>query len=257
MIIKRVLRSIVLILLVGASLAANANTTPILAAASSLRSVWPNLIEKYTTDTAESAPKVSFASSGLLSTQLLNGAPFELFLSADKASIDRLPVQMVTQPATVFAYGALHLVAPTGSSLSKALSLQTLEHELNKAETSFRLAIPNPAHAPYGQAAKEVLEHAGIWPVTAKALLVAENAAQSLQFVQSGAVDAAFVPRSLVLLHNNNVVSVEVDPDSYSPVEHTVVKLNSASPSALIFHDWLLSQSATEVLVQAGLRVSP
>ncbi len=246
-------RSIVLVILLAASLPLRAGQAPLLAAASSLRSLWPELVENYTKDTGQKAPRVSFASSGLLSTQIINGAPFELFLSADRQSIERLPAALLTSIPQVYATGELHLVVAANSPLSDTLSLETLATGLQDRENPLRVAIPNPAHAPYGRAAKAALESAGMWPVAAQQLLAAENAAQTLQFVLSGAVDIAIVPQSLVYAYHEGIVSLALPQATYQPVEHTIVSLKSADADARAFLQWMLGERARTVLEAAGL----
>lgn len=253
MIRRRLELSIVWVLLISASFLAHAGS-PIMAAASSLRTLWPELVQQYTQDTGELAPKVSFGSSGLLSTQIINGAPFELFLSADQASIDRLPARARSAPSVVFAYGDLHIVVPQNSAFAAKLTLDSIGPALSAPDSRFRLAIPNPVHAPYGIAAKEALNNAGLWPLSDGQLLVAENAAQSLQFVRSGAVEAAFVPKSLLIAHGEDVISQEIDPATYAPVQHTMVILPGASESAKAFYSWLLDEDAQRILQQSGLQ---
>ncbi|MFK7861222.1 MAG: molybdate ABC transporter substrate-binding protein [Granulosicoccus sp.] len=239
-------------------LPAHASSGPLIAAASSLRSLWPVLAQTYSNDTAHRTPRISFGSSGLLSTQILNGAPFEIFLSADLASIERLPEQSLKSSPRVFAMGELSLVIPKSSPLTGSLSLETLAAALQEqADTgAMRIAIPNPVHAPYGKAAQQALDSAGIWPLEAKRLLTAENAAQTLQFVKTGAVAAAIIPKALVFADNSGIESVDLPADSYRSVEHVVAVLTAAGEPAQAFYHWLLSKEAHEVLEKSGLRVA-
>lgn len=236
---------------------ADASQSPLLAAASSLRSVWPALTQQFTEDTGQSAPAASFGSSGLLSTQIINGAPFELFLSADQLSVARLPEHALAAPARLYALGALQLVVPEHSPLAQSLTMTTLANALanTDAGSPLRLAIPNTIHAPYGKAAREALEHAGIWPVPAGQLLAAENAAQSLQFVKTGAAGAAIVPQALVHNDTDGLVSVAVPANTYSPVEHVVAILGPATEQAKLFSSWLVSNQSHKVLENAGLQI--
>jgi len=249
--------SIVLVMLLSVSPSAHAGQAPLLAAASSLRTLWPDLMQQFGNDTGQQAPLASFGSSGLLSTQIINGAPFELFLSADMSSITRLPQQNMAIPAQVFALGALHLVVPENSPLAQSMTMATLADALTTATTgnNMRLAIPNPVHAPYGKAAREALETAGIWPIPAGQLLAAENAAQSLQFVKTGAVGAAIVPQALVHNQQDGIVSVPVPSGTYTPVEHVIAVLSSATEAATLFSSWLLGNQSRKVLENAGLQI--
>lgn len=256
--LKRIHQCIVLVMvLLCAGVPTRADEGPLVAAASSMRGLWPALVQAYTATTAQMAPRVSFGSSGLLSTQILNGAPFELFLSADVASIERLPQQFLEQAPQVFATGALNLVVPESSPLANSLSMETLATALLDPanQRSLRVAIPNPVHAPYGKAAQKALEKAGIWPLRADQLLTADNAAQTLQFVKNGVVAAAVVPQALVHAHDEGVVMVNVPPGSYAPVEHVIAIFEVAGVPAHAFYQWLLSDGAHRVLTDSGLRV--
>lgn len=242
--------------LLCAQLPAHASEGPLLAAASSLRSLWPILVQSYADQTSELAPRVSFGSSGLLSTQIINGAPFELFLSADLASVDRLSQHVMQQPPQVFATGALSIAVPESSPLSPSLSMDTLADALlnNGNAQTFRLAIPNPVHAPYGIAAREVLENANLWPLPVGQLLSAENAAQTLQFVKNGGVAAAIVPQALVHARKEGLVVVNIPVDSYTPVKHVIAIFQVAGDSAKAFHKWLLGDDARQILEHSGLQ---
>ena len=253
----RISLCIVLAILLCASLPARSEQAPLLAAASSLRTLWPHLSERYSGDTGNRAPRVSFASSGLLSTQIINGAPFEIFLSADLESIDRLGDKLVREPANVYALGELILVIQRDSALAENFSLPALAQQIKNPENVriWRLAIPNPEHAPYGRAARDALRSVDLWPVPEGQLLAAENAAQTLQFIKTGAVDAALVPRSLLSAPDDDLLTASLPDGSYSKVEHAVVLLRRAGDSAREFRHWLLSNKSHALLMEAGFEV--
>ena len=254
----RIIQCIVLaILLLCASLPARSEPAPLLAGASSLRTLWPHLSERYSGDTGNRAPRASFASSGLLSTQIINGAPFEVFLSADLESIDRLGDKLVRESASIYALGELILVTHRDSPLAENLSLPALAQQITNPETAriWRLAIPNPEHAPYGRAAREALRSVNLWPVPEGQLLAAENAAQTLQFIKTGAVDAALVPRSLLNAPDDDLLTTSLPVGSYAKVAHAVVLLRRAGDSAREFRHWLLSNKSHALLMDAGFEI--
>ena len=143
---------------------------------------------------------VSYGSSGTLYAQLLNEAPFDLFLSADLHYPNELASRGVTLPQTEFTYavGRLVLWAPAASPLAidrdgfGALTDASIRH----------LAIPNPEFAPYGRAAVAAMQSAGIYDRLRTKLVLGENVAQTMQFAQSGAADAAIVAKSLTSAPN-------------------------------------------------------
>ena len=150
---------LILFLLFNSALA-NADETRI-AAAASLTFVLEEIVDQFQKETGHKI-KISYASSGTLTRQIEQGAPFELFLSADEAYIERLDQKKLTyDQGQVYAYGQLAIVVPNkqkGSAadlslLGKALEAKSIKH----------FSIPNPELAPYGKIAKQTLQRSGLW----------------------------------------------------------------------------------------------
>src|SRR3954468_3076773 len=143
---------------------------------------------------------VSYGSSGTFYAQLLNQAPFDMFLSADVAYPNQLAARGLTLPQSEFTYaiGRLVLWAPFASTLD-------VEHDglqaLTRAQVA-HVAIANPDHAPYGRAAVAAMQSAGVYDRVRSKLVLGENVAQTMQFVQSGAADAGIVALSLAVAPN-------------------------------------------------------
>lgn len=241
---------------------ADATQGPLVALASSFRELWPELVSLYTEQTGQPAPRASFASSGLLSSQIRHGAPFELYLSADEATVAMLEKAGKTRDAGVhLADGTVSLISlqPSAESsahdddIPPASPLTPLQKRLD-AQQEFRLAIPNPSHAPYGVAAREALQDARLWPLPAGYLLNAENAAQTLQFALTGAVDYAIVPDTLLQNPPPRLTVMTLPPGSYQPVAHTMVLLDTAGKAAESLFLWLQSDTAASVLARHGLQ---
>lgn len=233
----------------------HSSNVPLVALASSFRTLWPDLMDAYLEETGNAAARTSFASSGLLTTQIRHGAPFELFLSADKASVQQLDELGRTQgQSATLAYGTLCLVrlASTAPAESVSAPLEELSQRIERSD-SFKLAIPNPQHAPYGVAARQALEQAGAWPLPAGTLLNAENAAQTLQYVLSGAVDFAIVPLTLVVQPPDKLHVTRLTPSGYEPVVHEMALLTPAGDAAEALFHWLQGESAGELLGRYGL----
>ena len=248
---------------------ASPSGSPNVAVASSLRAVWPELERAW----RESLPAVdarpSFGASRTLARQIARGAPFELFLAADALSPASLPEERVRAGSdTAYARGRLALVlrerdasaSPEGPIATLApATLAPLTARLSD-DPALRLAIASPAHAPYGIAAREALEASALWPWPEGRLVIGENAAQTLQFLQVGAVDAALVPLSLIAtgdaaaaLANDREVSVRLlEEGLHAPLEHHLVVTADASPAALALAEWLRGARAREVLIGAG-----
>jgi molybdate transport system substrate-binding protein len=167
------------------------------AAAADLRFALDDLRQQFERQRPDVDVEVTYGSSGTFYAQLVNGAPFDMFLSADEAYPRRLADQGLTMSGGEFTYGVGRLVlwVPAGSSVD-------VEHAGFDALDDGRVAhvaIANPDHAPYGRAAIVALEGAGRLNRVKPKLVYGENIAQTLQFVQSGAADAGIVALSLTL----------------------------------------------------------
>jgi molybdate transport system substrate-binding protein len=174
----------------------------------------------------------TFGASGTFFAQIANGAPFDLFLSADA----EYPAKMVEQglvdgSAFPYAYGKLVVWVPNGSKLD--LDGRGLAGLVDPSVQ--KIAIANPDVAPYGRAARAALEKAGIHEALRGRIVMGQNVNQAAQFAQSGNAQAAFVPLSLA---RAPPLSVEgrfwvVPPASYPRVEQSGVVLKGAKQPAL------------------------
>ena len=183
-------------LLAGSARASGEAT--LVAAAASLRHVFPELARAWA-EAGGATPAVSFGSSGNLYRLIVQGAPFELFLSADEEQALKLVRAGRTDgDGIVYAVGRLALLVPGHSRIALDASLEDLGSALADGRLR-RFAIANPEHAPYGRAAREVLVGAGLWPRLGDRLLLAENAAQAVQFALTRGADGGLVPWALAL----------------------------------------------------------
>jgi len=141
--------------------------------------------------------QTSYGSSGTFYAQLLNQAPFDLFLSADIDYPRQLAARGLTLPDSEFTYAVGRLVvwAPAASRVDVAARGVPAAADPAVAH----VAIANPEHAPYGRAAVAALESAGVYNAVRPKLVYGENVQQALQFVQSGAADVGIVALSLAL----------------------------------------------------------
>lgn len=142
--------------------------------------------------------RVTYGASGNLFAQADNGAPFDLFLSADANYPRQLLLRKKADSSSFFLYGIGHLVlwAPKSSKISIKNGFTAL-----LGPKVGKIAIANPQHAPYGRAAQAALKKAGIYEKLKGKLVRGENVAQAAQFVQSGAADAGIIALSLALSH--------------------------------------------------------
>ncbi len=225
-------RSHVILLLLTAwmTLAAAGHCEPqpglTVAAASDLQSVFPALAAQFEKQTGRHVT-VTFGSSGNFFAQIQNGAPFDLFFSADIDYPKRLDAASLTEPNTLYAYATGRIVLWTrkDSGIDVNSGLNVL-----RAAKVRRIAIANPEHAPYGRAAVAALRHAQLYDAIKSKLVLGENISQTAQFVQSGNAEVGIIALSLALAPaaKESGVYAEIPADSYPPIQQAAVILKSS-----------------------------
>jgi molybdate transport system substrate-binding protein len=239
-----------------------------IAAAADLQPVLPALIEAYKGQHPKAEVKVSYGSSATLATQIEQGAPFDLFLSADLSFPERLLKDGRVADGTVrpYARGTLVLWARNDGKLT------SLAPSLLSTPAVGSIAIANPQHAPYGRAAMESLSSLGLLPAVQPKLRTAENIAQAAQFVESGnatvgllSLTSAVTPRLRAEGH-----FIPMPAGSYQPIEQgaVVIKMPGDNPApsggrpataessqvnAQAFLQFMLSPSTQQMLSKYGL----
>jgi len=226
---------------------------PVVAAAADLQFALPELAAAFQQETGHEV-RLAFGSSGNFARQIEQGAPFELFLSADQALVERLArAELTVDDGQLYGEGRLALFVAASSGIAVDSDLSGLAAAV-KAGQVRRFAIPNPAHAPYGQRAEELLRAKGLWEALEPRLVLGENAAQAAQFALSGSVDAGISAWSLArapgLTPEAKVVLLPAD--DHAPPRQRMVLLKSAGPVARRFHDWLLGSESRAVLARYG-----
>ena len=190
----------------------------------------------------------NFGSTGQLAQQIEQGAPVDLFAAADVLRIDALEAKGLILPDTrkVYALGRIALWTRADSPLR----LERLE-DLLRPEVQ-RIAIANPDHAPYGVAARQAMQSAGIWEKLQDRLVLAENAQQTLQYAQTGNVDAAIVPLSLSNQGGGRWVLVPAE--LHRPIIQTLAVIKGAAHEreARSFADFVTGPQGKEVLGKYG-----
>ena len=228
-------------------------TPPLVAAASDLQFALDEIVANFQRDTGI-APRVTYGSSGNFTRQIEQGAPFELFLSADEAYVDRLAARGLTRgDGALYAIGRIVLFAPHGSPLEPDPGLENLAARLKSGESG-RLAIANPEHAPYGRAAEQAMRSLGVWDAAQPRLLLGENVAQAAQFASSGNADGGIIAYSLALapaLRERGRFAL-LPETLHAPLRQRMVLLKRASPAAARFYDYLRSPSSRAILGQYG-----
>ncbi len=226
---------------------------PAIAAAADLNAALPEIARIFTTQTGY-AVKLVFGSSGLFTQQIQNGAPFQVFLSADERYVQRLAASGHTDgDGALYATGRIGLLIPRGSRIPSDTSLRAFVAAVQRGDV-IKFAIANPEHAPYGRAAKEALEHLGIWPALHPRLVFGENAAQATQFASSGSAQGGIIPLSLALTPQVRAAGtfVLIPARYHQPLLQRMVLLRGAGPAARAFYAFLQTSAAREVFVRYG-----
>ncbi|MFT7414634.1 MAG: molybdate transport system substrate-binding protein [Methylophagaceae bacterium] len=223
-----------------------------IAAASNLRYVLSELITEFDQQTGHHI-NVSYAASGTLTTQIQHGAPFEVFFSAAPSYIQRLTEDELIEGELVdFAQAQLVLFASAQSSLSLDVNLKGLKSALEHGQVN-KVAIANPKHAPYGQVAQHLLEHAGLWQKMQSHLLIAENASQAIQFALTSQVDVSFVPYSYMLQPQISSKGRYVKLNATLPQQAVLIR--GASATAKEFLAFIQTEQAKTILIKQGFIV--
>lgn len=231
-------------------------SAPQIAAAADLQYVLPILVSAFERKTG-SEIQVSFGSSGNLARQIVAGAAFELFLSADALNVQQLVAAgRAASEGRHYATGRLVLFLPTGSPLRADSDLADFVASLSDGRLK-RLAMANPAHAPYGRAAQEVLTNRGVWALAQERLVLGDNVAQAAQFAVSGAAQAGLLPLSLAMAPalRDRGAFVTLPAHWHAPIRQTLLVIKGASPSARAFADYLVSDDARRVFSANGFAV--
>jgi len=217
------------------------------AAASDLTPVFEELGREF-----ESASKTKvvfvFGSTGMLTRQIENGAPFDLFASASASYIDQLDQQglIISDSKTIYARGRITL----WTSNESPVRFQGIA-DLARPEIQ-RVAIANPDHAPYGLAAKQALQSAGVWDRVQPKLVYGDNIRQTLQYAQTGNVEVAIVALSLSIPSNGRWTLIP--EELHQPIDQTlaIMKSTKNEPAARAFITFLNSPQGKAIMKKYG-----
>ena len=192
-------------------------------------------------------------SSGNLARQIMQGLAADIFFSADESFVFKLADAGLSLDRGVrYGQGRLAWLAASSPDLRPDTRLAGLRAQLG---TINRLSIANPEHAPYGRAAREALQRAGLWELAQPKLVLGENVAQAAQFVASGAAQAGIVSLSIARVPEVAKATRHalLDEDLYAPLHQRLVILKNAPPTAQAFVDFIARPDMRELLRQHGL----
>jgi molybdate transport system substrate-binding protein len=262
---KRILPQLAVVLIVAMtmraamvprnSLAVPSDASPCVltvAAASDLQEAIQQIAAKFQ-DHSACGVRISTGSSGNFLTQIENGAPFDLFFSADIAYPKKLEAENLADSGSTYRYGAGQIVlwVRNDSTLDLANGLAALREPAIR-----QIAIANPQHAPYGRAAEQALRASGVYEAVKGRLVMGENISQAAQFVQSGNAQIGILALSLALganLQREGHYAV-IPQKFYDPIEQGVVVLRASKQprAAAQFLNYIKSADAIAILGQYG-----
>jgi len=240
------------IVLLGSAAARAQGAQISVAAAADLTFTLADIAKEYEAKTHNKL-KITYGSSGNFFSQIQNGAPFDVFLSADLEHPRKLQAAGLIESGTLYRYaiGEIAIWSPAELDLQpgKKMWNTLLDPRVQK------IAVANPAHAPYGSAAITALKKAGIYEQVQAKLVYGENVSQAAQFVQSSNAQAGIIALSLALSPSMKSGQMwEVPGDMHVPIEQAAVVLKRSrdKATARTFLDFLKSDTARGILVDYG-----
>ncbi|WP_404473248.1 molybdate ABC transporter substrate-binding protein [Vreelandella venusta] len=231
---------------------------PIIAAASDLQFALTEAAERFKAQTGADV-RLNFGSSGNFRRQIAQGAPFELYLSADEAYVFALHQEGHTlDEGTIYAAGRLVWLqrSQRGDLPDDTAPLAGVEQAIaaQASGTRARIALANPEHAPYGVAAQQALSHASLWEPVAPLRVLGENVSQAAQFALADDARGGLVAYSLALAPALAERSeyVLIPEEWHAPLRQRMVLTRQAGDVAKAFYAWLQEDEALAILKQYG-----
>jgi molybdate transport system substrate-binding protein len=230
-----------------------AQMVPTVAAASDLKFALEEVATRFEKDSGHKL-RLVFGSSGNFYSQLLQGAPFQMFMSADESYVHKLAdVGKTIDRGRLYALGRIGLIVPNGSPLKADGELVDLAAALKDGRLQ-KFAIANPEHAPYGARAREALQRAGLWETIQPRLVLGENISQTAQFATSGSAQGGIVALSLARAPSLAALGrFALIPEAWhAPLKQRMVLMKGAPAPLLAFYEYLGTPAAQEIMVRYG-----
>jgi molybdate transport system substrate-binding protein len=246
-------RTLLATLCLWAAAASAQPATATIAAASDLKFALEDIAAQFEKTTGHRL-RLVFGSSGNFFTQIQQGAPFHLYLSADESYVFKLAdAGLTADRGRLYAYGRIGLFVPKGSPVKADGELKDLARAVQAGEVA-KFAIANPEHAPYGARAREALQHAGLWNLLQPKLVLGENISQAAQFAASGATQGGIIAQSLAMAPQiAKLGDFALIPAAWhQPLAQRMVLLKNAPPAARAFYDHLATPAAQATLARYG-----
>ena len=226
---------------------------PAVAAASDLKFALEDISARFHADSGRHV-RLSFGSSGNFYRQIGQGAPFQLFLSADENFVFRLhQAGKAVDRGALYATGRIVLFAPHGSPLQVDVAAVGLKAAIADDRIR-RFAIANPEHAPYGRAAMEALRGLGLWEALQNRLVLGENVSQAAQFAAGGSAQGGIFAYSLALSPGMSSVGryVLLPEHLHQPLRQRMALITGAGETAHAFYAYLQQPAARQIFTRYG-----
>jgi molybdate transport system substrate-binding protein len=223
------------------------------AAAANLNGVLDAIVQQYTKQSGITV-KVIYGSSGHFYQQITQGAKFDIFLSANEEFVDRLVTQRVASGSGVmYARGRLVLLVSQKSKIRPSADMQDIKQAIRDGRLT-KFAIANPALAPYGLAAKQVLEQIGLTQLLQPRLVLGGDVGQTMLFIKSEAAQAGMVPWSMIKT-SPNIKEDEfflIPEKSHQPILQKMLLFKDANSQARLFYEHLQTEKTRTIWRQYG-----
>jgi len=247
---KRLLLWLSLFVMISTDIARAEEIT--IAAASDLNFAFKELVSEYETASGNQV-KLTFGSSGNFFAQIQNGAPFDLYFSADISYPKKLEEAGLIVPGSLYRYAIGRIVLWTRHESPIDVTQGIAALRQSSAKT---IAIANPRHAPYGRAAITAMEHFKVYDDVKDRLVLGENVSQAAQFVESGAADVGIIALSLALAPAMNTKGTywEIPTEAHPPLEQgaVIVKASKRANSAKQFLEFVKSRQGVAIMKRYG-----
>jgi molybdate transport system substrate-binding protein len=223
-----------------------------IAAASDLNFAIKDVIAEYEKATGYHV-KLSLGSSGNFYAQIQNGAPFDLYFSADIGYPKKLEEAGLIVPGSVYRYAVGRIVLWTNHASRRDVSkgMEVLRDPAVK-----KIAIANPKHAPYGRAAVAAMQHFKVYDEAKDRLVLGENISQAAQFIESGACDVGVIALSLALAPTMKAAGTywEIPSDAHPPLEQgaAILKSSKQQETARQFLEFMQGTQGQEIMKRYG-----
>jgi len=237
----------------GAGAQGGSADEPIIAAAASLQFALEEIAAAFKSETGF-AVKLSFGSSGNFARQIRQGAPYQVFLSADETfALDLAKDGLARDEGAIYAVGRIVIFAPHGSPLKPDGGLDGLAAAVADGRIT-RFAIANPEHAPYGRCAEEALRHRQLWDRIKPKLVFGENISQATQFATSANTQGGIIAYSLAISPRvSSLGTFALIPEQlHSPLKNRMVLLKNAGRVAERFYAYVQEPAARAIFRKFG-----